>query len=1456
MDDHCPPAPPDPDTAPVAGPDIAALTTFWAETLGDALQDGTLDARDHLPKARPRASSGVVTVRDLDLLPVATVKRSQPGEVVASGHRHGASGVTAAGGSFEIREVLGQGGMGVVFRAHQGSLDRDIALKTLKAESAQQGGRERFVAEARVTGALDHPNIVPVHELGRSEDGEVFLAMKLVRGVPWSALLHPKSADECAAAQTWDRARHLDVLLQVCNAVSFAHSRGVVHRDLKPDNVMVGEYGEVLVMDWGIAIDVRVPAPDDLRAPHVSMVRGPAGTPCYMPPELATGDSDAMGPRTDVYLLGAVLHEILTGRPPHQGSSVLQVLVAAARAEPPEFDDEVPTCLQAICARALARDPADRHGSVAELRAALVEFQQHAQSMRLGDEALAVVAQLDVVGLVAPELRYSVYSEALARFDQALALWAGNDPARRQRATARLGLAREALAKNDVGLARSHLRMLQGDPAADPATVALLQLQFTRFEGSRRVRWIAAALLLLLVVGAAAFGAQVHQEGKQRTAARQRRDLVAVRLSAGWTALGQGDTAGAQRALDQVRDLQPGDVVHALERSQHLAYGIALALWRDGAFDALWQSTCGQWVAAVGGGTAERALGAPLGAWTGQSLCRRLADRLTRGSAAERSVWADRATAALRTWKQPTDAAVAGDLAAVYALAPQWLAHGELAAPFALARAPVPLQAAPLPAGATVRRDADGTWLAVGSDGALLWRRAWQGDIAQGGQSRAIAAGQGGVVLCEASAVLVVDGRTGTVLHRSVLDGRIAACAPDPRGHGLHAVVSSHQALGAVHVVRFDGVAPPQVAQGENLSDTLAISGRAMGLVDGDRAATARRLDAELALDPLDPYLWVARIEAAEPTDDRRVQWARAAVHASRALPPRNQVMIGTRLERAGQRSHADAAYTQATAAFVERGGNPDLNLNAIASPASPLRKLAAEHVKAGDVARAHHLIEVGRRFSTYVEGDHAFYRRYQKWRLAATQVHPATPSADELQRRLDESRHTAGVFVLPMWLPAVVDQSLFCVVWLTALLMLVVVGHWVFARDTQHAELRALGFATAGQRWLAFVTHPVERMRLVLVTYLGRPARLALAGLGLLVLLAVGIAAASTQALQQLMTLGPHLGAGFASEDGFLRDLDALPADRRDRPATLRLRAEGHAARGEGTLAGELLQRALQSDPDEPIARNNLGVLAERAGQRAKARTHYASAAAIDGGATAAWNLARLDRDAAGLATAEQRLPHRDRVAAEVARSAALWARASTRDLAETLVAPEGWGTTVAVAVGDSLRGDSLDVIRQVLLVADAQSAFGAAALIMGTIGVDLAALALLGGLLSLGAAVRPVREPPVCEVLPRWATRVRNRLWRLLLWLVPGLDAVGSDRPAQGMLVAALYVVLFGLSGTLYGEGAVAAATSAHSFDLFPGAPVDPAETGLNAWGMAARVAVTVLLLGHWWRMAKRRG
>jgi serine/threonine-protein kinase len=283
---------------------------------------------------------------------------------------------------YTLTQIHGAGGIGRVWLARDEHLGRDVALKELRPETAENPHcQTRFLKEARITGQLEHPGIVPVYELTRRpENRQPFYTMRFVKGRTLSAAAAAYHEKRMAGkAESLDFAALLNAFVAVCNAVAYAHSRGVIHRDLKGDNILLGDFGEVIVLDWGLAKAVGPSEGDGEVAPVVvapedeatRTVQGQViGTPAYMAPEQAAGRLDLISRWTDVYGLGAVLYEVLTGQPPFSGPTTEETL-RRVREESPVRPRQVwagvPPALEAICLRALAKQPAERYGSARDV---------------------------------------------------------------------------------------------------------------------------------------------------------------------------------------------------------------------------------------------------------------------------------------------------------------------------------------------------------------------------------------------------------------------------------------------------------------------------------------------------------------------------------------------------------------------------------------------------------------------------------------------------------------------------------------------------------------------------------------------------------------------------------------------------------------------------------------------------------------------------------------------------------------------------------------------------------------------------------------------------------------------------------------------------------------------------------------------------------------------------------
>jgi serine/threonine-protein kinase len=322
----------------------------------------------------------------------------------------------------QVGPMLGQGGMGIVYLAHQDSLDREVAVKQIRKD-APGSADQALVHEARIMGALEHPNIIPVHALGIDENGATTLVMKRVEGTNWGELIgdsdHPGWSSEVVRPAD-PIERHVGILLEVCKGLQFAHGRSIIHRDLKPDNIMIGPFGEVYILDWGLACRLDMP----IKRFRI------VGTPAYLAPEMLDPKAKRTV-RTDIYLLGSCLYEALTGHPPHTGATIRDILRSAFGSLPPHLSRHQPAELVRICTTAMATNPEDRYPSVAAMRMDLLAFLQHRGSSRMAESALQRVDEMERVWERDPadEQAQALAAEALFGLRQAREEWPENPAA-------------------------------------------------------------------------------------------------------------------------------------------------------------------------------------------------------------------------------------------------------------------------------------------------------------------------------------------------------------------------------------------------------------------------------------------------------------------------------------------------------------------------------------------------------------------------------------------------------------------------------------------------------------------------------------------------------------------------------------------------------------------------------------------------------------------------------------------------------------------------------------------------------------------------------------------------------------------------------------------------------------------------------------------------------------------
>jgi WD40 repeat protein/serine/threonine protein kinase len=396
---------------------------------------------------------------------------------------------------YELLDIIGEGGMGVVYAAHQSSIARTVAVKMLKPSAkVREEQRDKFISEAVVTGELDHPNIVPIYDLGSNDEGALFYSMKRVRGTPWDKVIHQKSLDD-----------NLGILMRVADAVAFAHAGGVIHRDLKPENVMLGDYGEVLVMDWGLA---RI-TPEFAHVDAVYQADSLGGTPAYMSPEMAKGPVEAINKTSDVYLLGAILYEIVGGQPPHSGRDVMQCLMGASqnRIDAIRYDGE----LKEIALKAMATQQEDRYQTVKELQEAIHVYQSHSESLVLTAHANQNLQKARA------SKDYQLFARALYGFQESLTLWDQNHRARLLLTETQRDYAACALEKGDLDLAASLLD--KGHPEHQALMARIDNARKERDARQRRLRMakfaVAALIVGIIATSTIAFFIVRHQKNQE-----------------------------------------------------------------------------------------------------------------------------------------------------------------------------------------------------------------------------------------------------------------------------------------------------------------------------------------------------------------------------------------------------------------------------------------------------------------------------------------------------------------------------------------------------------------------------------------------------------------------------------------------------------------------------------------------------------------------------------------------------------------------------------------------------------------------------------------------------------------------------------------------------------------------------------------------------------------------------
>lgn len=466
--------------------------------------NGTLSEQTIKPQGRTRTSGSQSSGSTSSM----SRSYSQSGSVVLTPRQVTYGKVTGVDDAeYEIGAMLGQGGMGAVYRARQGSVDRGVALKMVKKDQATADAQEKFLAEAVVTGALEHPNIVPIYDLGVNTSEELFYAMKEVQGHPWTDSIDKVSLDE-----------NLDVIIKVTDAIAFSHEKGIVHRDLKPDNIMIGEFGEVVVMDWGLALPT-----EKFEKQGMPITEGLAGTPSYMAPEMADLSLGPIGPAADIYLLGAQLFRAVTKVVPHTGKHAYAALQAAAAntIQWPEDSTAHDEELLSIARKAMATRPEDRYASALDFKQALKDYRCHSESRRLTSAARDELDDAETTS------NYRSFERAVASLEEAIKLWRENDSASQLLQKARLRYAQAAFQKGDLDLAEGQL------DEHDLAHAELLKsIRETRTEREaqakrlRRMRQTAASLAAVVFLTVSVSAVLINSARKEEKLAKEQEAIA------------------------------------------------------------------------------------------------------------------------------------------------------------------------------------------------------------------------------------------------------------------------------------------------------------------------------------------------------------------------------------------------------------------------------------------------------------------------------------------------------------------------------------------------------------------------------------------------------------------------------------------------------------------------------------------------------------------------------------------------------------------------------------------------------------------------------------------------------------------------------------------------------------------------------------------------------------------
>lgn len=502
------------------------------------------------------------------------------------------------GEDLELLSSLAQGGLGEVWLGCQKSLQRRVAVKRLRHDQLlgssleqRRGMRQLFRQEALATARLEHPNIVPVYQLLEDASGNPLLSMKRVKGRAWNDLLK----DEMNQPVGDFLARHLPILIDVAQAVAFAHSQGILHRDIKPHQVMVGEFGEVLLMDWGLAMpfgdaeDLAATDEGETSVTSSGSFAGPAGTPSFMAPEQALGDVENLGPWTDLYLLGGVLYFLLTGTAPHKAPTSMAALMLAAKSDVPPPAERVvgrrlPQELVDLAASTLLADPQKR--SPQTVQGFIKALQEYLSGASRREQARLLVNEVEAEGLAAD---YLDFEQQLTRLREASLLWPDHPQVEGLVDQRLAGYIEAALEQKDLTLARVQAEQLGDEERRHDYLQRIAKALEMRHEESRQRRWALvalAAVVVMLVAGGVKYVLDQRLANErlltERDVARQARaeseDLISFMLEDLWDRLSEIQRVDILSSVSQrTQDYFAGRDVEGLSDPETLNLGQAMS---------------------------------------------------------------------------------------------------------------------------------------------------------------------------------------------------------------------------------------------------------------------------------------------------------------------------------------------------------------------------------------------------------------------------------------------------------------------------------------------------------------------------------------------------------------------------------------------------------------------------------------------------------------------------------------------------------------------------------------------------------------------------------------------------------------------------------------------------------------------------------------------------------------